>query len=430
MKPALPRDDCEVAVIGAGPYGLAVAAHLKAARITARVFGNPMSFWRESMPKGMRLRSPWMATHIADPENKFSLDAFAGRHAMARQDQLPLEDFVRYGEWFQRWTAPDLDTRKVVRVQEAGRGFCLVLDAGEAVHARRVVVATGLAKQEFRPFHFSGLPSALVSHTCEHASLDKWRGKRIAVVGRGQSACESAALLQDVGSEVELICRDAVRWVGAPPQRTDQPWDWRRRLRESLQAPSAVGPLPWSWLNELPGLEHRIPSGLRSWISAHSLRPASAWWVRPRFEGVRVHAGRQILGTQVKGDQIGVQLDDGLRMYEHVLLATGYRINISKLGILSPHLLRTIVCRQGSPVLRAGFESTVAGLHFVGSSAVESYGPLMRFIAGSGFTARSLTRAVLAKRHPSTRVELGLVNWQTEATSAEAARLVARKRLA
>src|SRR5215472_17796598 len=75
-------DDCEVAVIGAGPYGLAVAAHLRAADISTRVFGRALSFWRENMPKGMRLRSPWIATQIADPDRRFSLDAFARRVAL------------------------------------------------------------------------------------------------------------------------------------------------------------------------------------------------------------------------------------------------------------------------------------------------------------------------------------------------------------
>src|SRR5882724_7018861 len=105
------QDDCQVAVIGAGPYGLAVAAHLKAANISPRVFGEPMSFWRRHMPGGMKLRSPWVATHIADPGKRFSLDVFAGEHGLARQEQLPLERFVQYGEWFQRTAVPDLDRR-------------------------------------------------------------------------------------------------------------------------------------------------------------------------------------------------------------------------------------------------------------------------------------------------------------------------------
>jgi len=392
------RDACDVAVIGAGPYGLAVAAHLKAAGIAARVFGDPMSSWRDNMPKGMRLISPWSASHIADPGRKFSLDLFAHQHAIERQEQVPLEQFGRYGEWFARQTVPDLDPRKVIRVEDTGRGFCFVLEDGEPLRAQRIVVAMGFTNQEVRPAPFDGLPAALVSHTRQHERLDQWRGKRVAVVGRGQGACESAALLREAGSDVELICRGDVRWLAAPNDGGAHDDEWRSRLREFLAAPSAVGPFPLSWLNELPGIEHRVAVSVLSWIGARSLRPAAAWWVRPRFDGVRLQSGRRIVSATTRGNQVGVELDSGLRVYDHVLLATGYKTDISRLRILAPELMREIVCADGSPVLTAGFESSVRGLHFVGASAAISFGPLMRFIAGTGYAARSVTRSVLAHR--------------------------------
>jgi FAD-dependent urate hydroxylase len=254
----------------------------------------------------------------------------------------------------------------------------------------------GLANQDFRPPQFAGLAPALVSHTCEHAALDKWRGKRVAVVGRGQSACESATLLRAAGSEVDLICRGEVRWIGVAPGEANHDRGWRWRLRELLQSPSAVGPFPWSWLNELPGIERRLPRRLRSWIGARSLRAASARWVA--MDGVQVLAGRAVRNVSGRGEGVAVELDDGVRQYDHVLLGTGYRIDIVKLGILSPELIGSVACTGGSPVLAAGFESSVPGLHFVGASAVDSYGPLMRFIAGAGHAGRSVTRSTLAQR--------------------------------
>ena len=414
MNVAVLQDDCEVAVIGAGPYGLAAAAHLKAAKIDTRMFGRPMSFWREHMPSGMRLRSPWIATHIADPERQFSLDVYASRHGIARQEQLPLDEFVHYGDWFQRQAVPDLDERAVMRVELTVHGFRLVLEDGDAVHARRVVVAMGLANQELRPPQFDGIRPDLVSHTFAHASLDKWPGKRVAVVGRGQSACESAALLRAAGSDVELICRGEVHWVGTPPGRETPRHDWRWHLRALLQSPSAVGPFPWSWGNELPGMVRRLPDDIRSWISARSLRAAAAWWVAPGFAGVRVLAGRSIKHVRPQGHQVVVELDDGSRIYDHVLLGTGYRIDISKLGILTPELVGAIACRDGSPTLAAGFESTVPGLHFVGASAVWSYGPLMRFIAGAGFAARAVAQAASAHCRGSRLARLGSTDRQLD----------------
>src|SRR5262249_30644165 len=100
------HDACEVAVVGAGPYGLSLGAHLNSAGIETRVFGRPMSFWREHMPKGMKLRSPWAATHIVDPDDLLTLDAYAAVTSLGRPDPLPLADFVRYGEWFQKTALP------------------------------------------------------------------------------------------------------------------------------------------------------------------------------------------------------------------------------------------------------------------------------------------------------------------------------------
>jgi hypothetical protein len=384
-------------VVGAGPYGLSVAAHLRSAGIATHSFGRPLSFWREHMPKGMRLRSPWIATHLADPERQFSLDVFARQTGITPHDQLPIERFVQYAEWFQRQAVPDLDQRKVVRVESAAPGFRLLLEDERVVHARRVVVAMGLANQDLRPPQFAGVEPALVSHTCEHASLDKWRGKRVAVVGRGQSACESAMLLRQAGSQVDLICRGEVRWIGVAPGEAEHARDWRWRLRELMQAPSAVGPFPWSWLNELPGIERRLPGSLRSWIATRSLRAAATRWVLAGLDGVQVLAGRAIRRVFRQGEGVAIELDDGVHGYDHVLLGTGYRIDIAKLGVLSPELLGQVACRSGSPVLRTGFESRVAGLHFVGASAVDSFGPLMRFIAGAGYAGRSVARAALAR---------------------------------
>jgi glycine/D-amino acid oxidase-like deaminating enzyme len=283
----------------------------------------------------------------------------------------------------------------VIRIEDLGKGFCLALDDGEAVHAQRVVVATGLAQQEHRPAPFVGLPSALVSHSCERTSFDAWRGKRVAVIGRGQSACETAALLREAGSDVEIICRGDIKWAQEPTAPGHSDWYWR--LAKLSRVTSDVGPPPLSLLNDLPGVQHRMPDGARSWINARSLRPAPAWWLKPRLEGVRVHAGRQVVSVVTMGNQVGVQLDNGLRVYHHVVLATGYKVDLATLRILPPELRRRISSVGGSPVLGEGFESTVRGLHFVGASAVASYGPLMRFIAGAGYAGRGVTRAHLTQ---------------------------------
>jgi cation diffusion facilitator CzcD-associated flavoprotein CzcO len=395
------RDDCEVAVVGAGPYGLSLGAHLNSAGIDTRVFGRPMSFWREHMPKGMKLRSPWAATHIVDPDNLLTLDAFSAVTGLGRPDPLPLEDFVRYGDWFQKTALPDLDTRHVEKIERSGRDFVLTFWHGPPVRARRLVVAMGLAHQEFRPTAFAGLPPELVSHTAEHADLAAFGGSRVAVVGRGQSACESAALLAEAGAEVTQICRGDIHWLGAETSGNAHRRDLYWRLHRLLATKSGVGPFPLNWANELPDAIHRLPRELRAWLNAKSLRPGAAGWVRPRHDGVALEAGRTIRVALADGDGITLALDNGTRRFDHVLLATGYRIDVANLGILAPELLAAIATDDGSPVLAAGYESSVPGLHFVGSAAVRSYGPLLRFVWGAGYAARTVTRFVCANRKPA-----------------------------
>jgi cation diffusion facilitator CzcD-associated flavoprotein CzcO len=392
------RDDCEVAVVGAGPYGLSLGAHLNSVGIDTRVFGRPMSFWREHMPKGMRLRSPWAATHIVDPDNLLSLDAYAAVTSLGRPDPLPREDFIRYGDWFQKTALPDLDTRQVAKIEASGRGFALTLEDGTSARAGRVVVAMGLANQEFRPAAFSGLPIDVVSHTADHADLGIFRGQHVAVIGRGQSACESAALLSEAGAAVTLVCRGEIHWLGAGTSGNAHRRDLYWRLHKLLATKSGVGPFPLNWANEQPDLIRQLSPDLRAWLNAKSLRPGAAGWVRPRVAGVAIEAGRTILGARQSGASITLRLDTGMRGFDHVLLATGYKIDIAKLGILAPELLAAIATDDGSPALAGGYESSVPGLHFVGAAAVASYGPLLRFVWGAGAAARTVTRFVCANR--------------------------------
>jgi FAD-dependent urate hydroxylase len=390
---AKPVAHCDVAVIGAGPYGLAAAAHLKAANIVTQVFGEPMDFWRRNMPKGMKLRSPWRASHIADPVKKYSLEAYTSEKGLRRTENFPLDEFVRYGEWFQSRLVPDLDRRKVLRVEATANGFRLRLEDGDIVDAKRVVIAMGLRHQEYRPPQFDGLRAELVSHSSEHAELDHFKGMTVAVIGRGQSACETAVLLHEVGAKVELISRGPVRWIGEETSGGTPAKQFVWDVHHVMSAPSAVGPFPLNWIIDAPDVMRYLPNELRNWISTRSLRPAASAWLRQRGQGMRFNAGRLVVAARRQGSQIALTFDDGSSsVADHVLLATGYRMDIAKFGVLAPDLLQRIDCIDGYPKLSTGFQSSVPGLHFIGSSAVKSFGGLMRFVAGAGYAARNLTR--------------------------------------
>jgi FAD-dependent urate hydroxylase len=390
---------CEAAVIGAGPYGLSVATHLQQAGVSTRVFGEPMAFWRHNMPKGMMLRSPWRATHLSDPQNALSLDAYAAEQGVDSSKLLPVEEFVAYGEWFQRHAVPDVDRRAVELVDGTANGFRLTLADGEVFGADRVVIATGLRNQEYRPSPFRNLPTALVSHTCEHTDFSQFRGKRVAVIGRGQSACESAALLAEAGAQAELISHGEIHWLGAAGKNAAQ-HSLRRWLRKALASPSEVGPFPLSWLVELPGVVRRWPETTRAEFTRRCLRAAAAGWLLPRFANVTCTSSSMITGARVRGERVELMLDDGDRTFDHVVLGTGYQVDIARLGILAPQLLDRIARQNGSPLLRRGFESSVPKLHFVGSYAVHSFGPLLRFIAGAPYAARIVAKAARRRAAP------------------------------
>jgi cation diffusion facilitator CzcD-associated flavoprotein CzcO len=384
---------CEAVVVGAGPYGLSVAAHLRRAGIAAHVFGEPMAFWRNNMPRGMLMRSPWRATHFSDPDGAWSLDTYAAAHGVDPNQQLPLDTFVAYGEWFQQHAVAEVDRRAVRRIDAAGDGFRLTLGDGETLNAGRVIIATGLRNQEYRPPAFKDVPATLASHTSAHPDLSVFRGKRVAVIGRGQSACETAALLAENGAEVEIITRGDIHWLGNSANGAARN-AFRRRLREAMASPSEVGPFPLSWLVEIPGTVRHMPAAFRDEFSRRCLKAAASGWLKPRFGKVRCNSGRTILAARALGDRVALDLDAGERMFDRVLLGTGYRIDIGRLGILGPQLLDQIDCADGSPLLRPGFESSVPKLHFVGSYAVKSFGPLLRFIAGAPYAARAVAQAM------------------------------------
>jgi hypothetical protein len=110
---------------------------------------------------------------------------------------------------------------------------------------------------------------------------------------------------------------------------------------------------------------------------------------------VPIHVGTEVVEAKRCGERALLQLSDGTQQtVDHVLLGTGYRVDLSRYEFLTPPLVDSIDCVRGYPRLTKAFETSVPGLHVVGAPAAWSYGPLMRFVAGSGFTARTIARAL------------------------------------
>ena len=387
----------QVAIIGAGPYGLAAAAHLRSAKVDVCVFGKPMEFWERQMPAGMLLRSNWEGSHISDAHGDWTLDQYQRALGVQLSRPIRLEDFVNYGRWFQRQAVPDLDGRCATRIEAASKCFRVELEDGESVWAQRVVIATGIASFANRPRQFDTLSPTLASHSSEHSDFARFKGQTMVVVGGGQSALESAALLRESGAAVEVVMRSSrIHWLrhGIPLHT------WLHRpnniLGRILYPPSEIGPFGVNWIVDTPAVLRSFPSVLRSRIERRAIRPAGAGWLPPRMAGVRITTRRVITSANAVGQQLRLKLDDGSeRGVDHALLATGYCVDISRFAFLAPGLLRSLRLVDGYPELSAGFEASLPGLHFLGASAAGTFGPLMRFVAGTKYAARALTRGIL-----------------------------------
>jgi len=168
----------DVAILGAGPYGLAAGAHLRqVAGLDVQVFGEPMEFWKAQMPAGMFLRSPWSASHISDPDLQLSLDAFRKQLGRDITSPIPLDDFVKYGLWFQNQAVPGVIRRRITSIQQVSPGFRLILDNGDTWNARRVIIAGGIGPFARRPEVFTGLFPEFVTHCADQRDVVRFRGK-------------------------------------------------------------------------------------------------------------------------------------------------------------------------------------------------------------------------------------------------------------
>ena len=388
---------CDVAIVGAGPYGLSAAAHLRAANgLDIRVFGEPMSFWERHMPKGMLLRSPLAGSHLSDPSRSLTLQAYQKKSGKQVTAPLPLYRFTDYGRWFQSQAVPDLDRRKVSLVEKNGTGFQLTLEDGESWKARRVIVAAGIVPFAWHPSEFSHLPFTLASHACEHCDLSRFAGKRVAVIGGGQSALESAALLNETGAEVEVLVRAPfVRWLWR------QKWFHTfRPVARLLYAPPDVGQAGLSHIVARPNVFRRLPRSLQDRWGKRAIRAAGAAWLNPRCAPIRISTGTSVVSASPVAEQVVLKLSDGTeRRVDHVLLATGYRVDVSRYPFLSGRMLESMRRINGYPQLDSGFQTSIPGLHFLGAPAAWSFGPLMRFVAGSEFASLAVTRGILGNRN-------------------------------
>jgi hypothetical protein len=394
---------CDVAIVGAGPYGLSIAAHLAAQDIAFRIFGPAMDTWRNTMPAGMFLKSEGFASSLSDPGKTFTLAHYSTANGIPYADTglpVPLKVFTDYGLAFQQRFAPCHDTRSVSRIERDEDGFWLTLEDGESVYATRVVVAVGITHYAHMPRELVGLPETFASHASQHSDLAKFKGKKITVIGAGASALDTAAILVENGASVELIARNReIRFHNPPTGRPRSFW-------QSLKSPmSGLGP---GWRSRLctdaPLLFRALPEAMRLKIVDKHLGAAPGWWTRKTTEGnVKFNLGATLRGALPKGEKVLVEFESASGTpqaieCDHIITATGYVVDLRRLPFMTAPLLSDIkMSADRSPELSAHFETTVPGLYFTGVSAAASFGPMMRFAYGAAYTARRVSRDLVRK---------------------------------
>lgn len=367
----------DLLIVGAGPFGLGLAAYADSLGIDHLVVGEPMGFWKHNMPAGMYLRST--CNWSLDPLGVHTIDAFLEESGSSCGEVEPLsrDFYLDYGAWFQEKKGiRSIDTR-VERLDMPGAGGRMqaALDDGTEIAARAVVLALGFRDFASTPAEVVKLlPSERVGHTCELVAPDEFRGQRVLIVGGRQSALEWTALLREAGAEAVHVSH-----------RHDTP---------------AFAPSDWRWVDEMveriarePGWFHRLDAAgqeaiaQRFWAEGRlKLEP----WLAPRVSKPNVHIWprTRIVGSDEAAGSLRVRFDTGQSVdVDRVVFATGYRMDVGRIPFLSAD---GVVSRNGYPALGDHFETSVPGLYMTSLAAVQDFGPFMAFTV----SVRSASRVI------------------------------------
>jgi hypothetical protein len=393
----------ETAIIGAGPYGLSIAAYFRSRGISFRIFGRPMDSWLAHMPKGMMLKSDGFASNIYDPDGKFTLERFCAERGIEYAHMgipVRLDTFGDYGLAFRDRMVPELEDKMVAGIErlQAGDGFRLRLNDGEEVQARRVVLAIGITHFEHVPESLAHLSSEFLSHSYRHHDLEPFKGRSVVVLGAGSSAIDMAGLLRDADADVQLVARAASLRFHTGPQKGKRR-SWWQQIRHPN---SGLGPgLRSRFFSDGPALFHYFPESVRIDLVRKTLGPSAGWFVRDKVMGrVPLILGCNVERAEIHEGRVRLHLrgaDGSTReiLTEHVIAGTGYKVDVERLAFLDAGIRAKIKRVNGTPVLSSAFESSVPGLYFVGLAAANSFGPVMRFAFGANFAAKRLTQTMV-----------------------------------
>lgn len=343
------------------------------------------------------MKSDGFASSLSSPAGEHSLGDYCARHGVAYDDlaiPVKLETFINYGSEFQQRFVPTIDQSTVVGLSAGNGGFELRVDSGKTFKVRQVILAVGIMHFAYMPPELETLPVDLASHSSVHHNVDNFKNRDVTVIGAGASAIDLAALLHEAGANVRVIARRSSICFGSVPKAGD-----RSKWQKIRHPQSGLGPGLRSRLAcDLPDFFRFIPASLRLKIVREHLGPASAWHLKSRVVG----RFPLLLGSKVadvttcgSGLQLGIQSSDGSRltvMTDHVIAATGYRVDVDRLHFIDEKLRSRVRRIGGMPILSRNFELSVPGLYFVGIAAAGSFGPLMQFVYGCDLAAHRVSR--------------------------------------
>lgn len=371
-------------IIGAGPYGLATAAYAKHRGIDFLLLGEPMGFWKHHMPKGMFLRTS-IREHL-DPLNIHTFNSFIEEKDITKKEAnpIPVELFLDYAEWFQSETGIKAESSFVSELIYINGTFEAKLDNGKSVFAENVLIAPG-----FR--HFMNIPQDIVgdipadyySHTCELVKFDSLKEKRCLIIGGRQSAFEWAALISEQsGAEIHISHRHDT------PKFERSNWLWVNRMIRSTTDIRG-------WYRRL-NLDERQAIWQRFWAAGRvKLEP----WLGPRIKrsNIKLWPNSKVISCKESpGGQILVKLDNSKSLnVDHVILATGYRVDVKNLPFLSGEsVLPNLHVEDGFPVLDEDFQSSIPGLFFTSITSTRDFGPFFGFLFGCPAAAKIVIQRI------------------------------------
>jgi cation diffusion facilitator CzcD-associated flavoprotein CzcO len=377
--------ETDLLIIGAGPFGLAIAAQASHVGIDHLVIGRPMEFWRKNMPPGMFLRSEcdW---HF-DPVNIDTIEKFLETRGQTPHDVEPLslDFYLAYADWFQTQKQITTNPSYIEKLDRHG-DFVATTAGGDTIRARQVALAPGFK-------HFANIPEELKArlpegryiHTCEFADFSSAANTRYLIIGGRQSAFEWAALLLEAGAGAIYISHRH-----DTPAFEEADWSWVNPLVDAM----ADNP---NWFRRLPETEQEAVRR-RQWAEGRlKLEP----WLLPRIasERVKVLPNTEIASSIEENGELRVTLNNGEEIVcDKIVLATGYKVDITCVPVLSSgNILEQLETRNGFPVLDDHLQTSVPGLFITSMPAMQDFGPFFGFTVAVRVSAKLVCDAILAR---------------------------------